>query len=307
MKLKLMVLTLALFSFVNATDCGDATATVDDLLGSVRMQTAVAAKTKEEKVKEPAQSDREKLCKIGKDCATLGASLYGFGVRGAAREIKCAVDCALSEENMEKASRFCAAGRDKAYGICSTVGRTVPKYALAAAGALLLDSVTLELLFESSPLAAVAGGSLCYLAYRLNPFCSKKPVRDVRVVRLQEELGALCALKACLEKSAYPQGAPDGVKKREASILEGDEANASGEEDEGNASGEEDGDATAEKAVPGIVAVKEKERGTDASDASAGGGSLQKKEQKENQAEALLSNLQKQKHDAAMAAARNLE
>ncbi len=312
MKLKLMILTLALFNFVTATG-GDATATVDDLLGSVRSQPA-AAKTKEEKGKDLVQTDREKLCKIGKDCATLGASLYGFGVRGAAREIKYAVDCALSEENLEKAGRFCTAGRDKAYGICSTVARTVPKYALATAVALFADAVTFEIFFESATLAALTGGTLCYVASRFNPFCSKKPVRDVRVERLQEELGALCALKACLEKASYPQGDAGGVKKREG-LTTVDEASGSDDDDGANASGEEDDTAAAKaKAAPGLVVVKEKVESdkdhTHGSDVSAGGGEhdhdgLQDGTQKKPQALETLSNLQKQRHDAMMATIQN--
>lgn len=245
LQLRLMALTVALFSFVNAAH-DDVTDDVDALLGAAAPKNEMAAvkgvvvgdesasagekvlhlkesvASLEKREDTSAHAQRKKVLKeafvgMGSACKNVSGAVWDYTTSGAlGSDLKDVHDWVLSEENVKKANHY----KDRAYDLCHTVGVTVPKYASAAALGFLLDSVTFELIFESTPWAMLAGGTLCYVASRFNPLSSRKPACNPRAEHCKEELMRLLALKAMLENQ---QKVGDSLVEEEASSSDDEE------------------------------------------------------------------------------------
>ena len=267
-QLKLMVLTLALFSFANASD--EVTDDVDALLGATEpKKMAVKLDSKQDMAvddseverllqscKKDAPRDSDELVKIQNGFATLGRDLHKLGFLGAARELKCAVDYVLSPENFEKAANLYTAGKNKAWSFLDSVRRNVPGAALATTGVLVLDSVSTEIVCESSIYALMLGGGLCYVASRCE---SQRPARKLKSDESSEVKRLLAAIVAQESKQKDNDSEEDGSDDHVAEVAKPT--------------------ASLVEALTGKKKEKEEVKSTDASDASdasAGGGALQK-------------------------------
>ncbi|MCX7343285.1 MAG: hypothetical protein NT128_03975 [Proteobacteria bacterium] len=279
-QLKLMVLTLALFNFANASD--EVTDDVDALLGATESKKmAVKLDSKPymtvddseveqllQSSKKDAPTDSAKLANIKKGFATLGTDLHRLGVRGAARELKCAVDWVLSPENFEKAASLYTAGKNKAWSFLDSVRRNVPGAALATTGVILLDSVSTEIVCESSIYALMLGGGLCYVASSCE---SQRPARNLESdddsededdAKKGEKIAA--AKKDKIEALTAHLVEMLTVKEKEDKYEQHAESTA-----------EKLKESDAKPVVDELLEEKAKDHHA-ASDASAGGGSLQK-------------------------------
>ncbi|MCX7344054.1 MAG: hypothetical protein NT128_07970 [Proteobacteria bacterium] len=189
-QLKLMILTLALFSFANAAHLVDHVTPMIDQRPAPVIKPVVSCQDPEVA---SVETDRQNLCRVVKDLRTLGTDLWDFGVRGAAREIKNRV---LHEENLAKAAKLYNTGKNKAFEMYSKVTRTVPCWLFWGSVALATDAVTTEFVIESFPVAAGIGVLSCYGASYLSPFISQKPAAmNPKARQCQEELARLMALR----------------------------------------------------------------------------------------------------------------
>ena len=244
-----MALTLALFSFVNAAH-NDVT-DVDELLVATKT-TGVVAECEAEAPKKAVavekvlhlkesvavsqssgdHAKRKKDLKkafedMGSACKNVRGAVWDYTTSGTlVSDLKDAHDWVLSEENLKKANHY----KDRAYGLCHTVGVTVPTWALAAAAAIFADSVSTEFVCASEIYALALGGTLCYVASRFNPFSSKRQACDPRAEHCKEELMRLLALKAMLENQRKVDDSSsddeDGIKKDEHAHNQHDESTA---------------------------------------------------------------------------------
>ena len=238
-QLKLMVLTLALFSFANAAQlpvppkfateptlvrnpvvsCQD----LEDMSAKdSHKKDALLEEVKEAVATEP--TDRQNLCRVVKDLRTLGTDLWDFGPRGFAREIKNRV---LHEENLAKAAKLYNTGKNKAFEMYSKVTRTVPCWLFWSSVALATDAVTTEFVIESFPVAVGIGALSCYSASYLSPFMSQKPAAmNLKAKQCQEELATLIALRDELCKHKDDALDEDGAKVVDAAKQKHDAAMA---------------------------------------------------------------------------------
>ncbi len=298
-QLKLMVLTLALFNFANAAagDSGTHIIMEDETL-RLGQNVAVGQVAHVDVLKEPdatlkilhlkeavatEATDSAKLTKIGNDFTALRANLYKLGFLGAARELKCAVDCVLSPENFEKAANLYTAGKNKAWNFLDSVRRNVPGAALATTGVILLDSVSTEIVCESSIYALMLGGGLCYVARRCE---SQRPARNLKSDESSEVKRLLAAIVAQESKQKGDDSEEDekiaAAKKDKIEALTAHlvemltvKEKEHKHEQHAESTAEKLKESDAKPVVDELLEEKAKDHHA-ASDASAGGGALQK-------------------------------
>ncbi len=265
LQLKLMALTLALFSFVNAAQDG---VTDDALVASRKAQGSPLASKESEKLVEsllPKEKSKENSDvrdvelrnKLTRACHDMGSALWGYIRPGTPlRDLKRGCDWTFSDEHLQQAAVLYNAGKDKAWSLLERVRRNVPVPALATAGLFFVDSVSTELVCESSIYALALGGGLCYVSSRFKLVGSKKPAGNLLFEHRKEELARLCALK---EKLCKHDSEEDDAKEKLSAVVEsGSEDDFSGSEDEEKRGKEK------------------KEKDHAASDASAGHGAKEK-------------------------------